>query len=117
MRWLDHREQGPTLEDQYAPAHEINLVLDGTLARIVETDRLRVNSLHAQGVDRLGDGLIAEAHAPDGVVEAIRVADASAFALAVQWHPEWRAVDTPSSKALFAAFGRACAERAQTRGH
>lgn len=113
---LDHREQGPTLEDQYAPAHEINLVSDGMLARFVETDRLRVNSLHAQGVDRLGNGLVAEAHAPDGVVEAIRVADAQAFALAVQWHPEWRAVDTPSSKALFAAFGQACAERARTRG-
>ncbi len=113
---LDHREQGPTLEDQYGPAHEIELIPDGELARIVQTKSLRVNSLHAQGIDQLGPGLIAEARAPDGVVEAIRLADASAFALAVQWHPEWRAAETPSSKALFAAFGEACAERARTRG-
>lgn len=113
---LDHREQGPTLEDQYGPAHEIELVPDGELARIVQSNTLRVNSLHAQGVARLGAGLRAEAHAPDGVVEAIRLADASAFTLAVQWHPEWRAVENPSSKALFAAFGKACAERARTRG-
>ena len=42
-----------------------------------------MNSLHAQGIDRLGPGVIAEAHAPDGVVEAIRLADADAFTLAV----------------------------------
>ncbi len=113
---LDHREQGPTLEDQYAPIHEVVLVDGGALASILSTDRLRVNSLHSQGIDRLGDGLVAEAHAPDGVVEAIRVADARAFALAVQWHPEWRAAETPSSKALFAAFGTACRKRARDRG-
>lgn len=113
---LDHREQGSTLEDQYGPSHEIELTPDGELARIVQSNALHVNSLHAQGVDRLGDELLAEAHAPDGVVEAIRLADAAAFTLAVQWHPEWRAVETPSSKALFAAFGEACAERARTRG-
>lgn len=113
---LDHREQGTTLEEQYDPAHEVALAPEGELARIVQSSTLRVNSLHAQGVVRLGAGLLAEAHAPDGVVEAIRLADAPAFTLAVQWHPEWRAVETPSSKALFAAFGKACTERARTRG-
>ena len=111
----DHREQGDTLEDQYGPAHDVALTPGGELTRIVQAEALRVNSLHAQGIDRLGERLIAEAHAPDGLIEAIRVADARAFTLAVQWHPEWRAVDTPSSKALFAAFGAACASRADAR--
>jgi len=37
----------------------------------------------------LGRDLNVEARAPDGVIEAFRVADASAFALGLQWHPEW----------------------------
>lgn len=112
---FDHRERGATLEAQYAPQHDVELVPDGALAKIVGEDQLHVNSLHAQGVDRLGKGLVAEAYAADGVVEAIRLAEAQAFTLAVQWHPEWYAAETPSSKALFGAFGAACVERARAR--
>jgi len=112
---LDHREQGETLEDQYAPIHDIEIAPGSRLAEILGTGLLTVNSLHGQGIDRLGDGLVAEAVAPDGVVEAIRAPEAPAFTLAVQWHPEWRAAETPSSKALFAAFGDACRERASVR--
>ena len=39
----------------------------------------------------------------------------AAFALAVQWHPEWRVLDNPVSRRLFAAFGAACRVRAQAR--
>jgi putative glutamine amidotransferase len=67
-----------------------------------------VNSIHNQGVERLGDGLVAEATAPDGLVEAFSVKDAKAFALAVQWHPEWKYVDNPLSVSLFKAFGEDC---------
>ncbi len=56
-----------------------------------------------------------EARAPDGVVEAFRVRTAPRFALAVQWHPEWQVMANPFSRALFAAFGQASRERAQTR--
>jgi putative glutamine amidotransferase len=61
-------------------------------------------------VDRLGDRLVVEARAPDGVVEAFRVRDAKQFALAVQWHPEWKAMSNPFSRALFARFGDAARE-------
>ena len=47
-----------------------------------------VNSLHQQGVKDLAARLTAEAHAPDGLIEAFRVTDAQTFAYAVQWHPE-----------------------------
>lgn len=104
----DHREnKDEPLDVQYAPAHDVTLEPDGLLAKLAGTDRVSVNSLHSQGVDRLGPGLAVEARAPDGLIEAFRVKDAPAFALAVQWHPEWRVMSNEFSKALFAAFGRA----------
>jgi putative glutamine amidotransferase len=66
-----------------------------------------VNSLHWQGVDRLGEGLAVEAVAEDGTVEALRVEAARAFALAVQWHPEHRFDENPVSRAIFGAFADA----------
>jgi len=85
--------------------------LDG----VFSSDRVRVNSLHSQGIDRLGDELAVEARAPDGVIEAFRVTGARSFALAVQWHPEWQVMSNPFSQALFAAFGEASRERAQSK--
>jgi putative glutamine amidotransferase len=82
------------------------------LRGLVRAARITVNSLHGQGVRRLGSGLAVEAVAPDGVIEAFRVETAPAFALAVQWHPEWQAMDDSLSRALFAAFGAASSERA-----
>jgi putative glutamine amidotransferase len=37
---------------------------------------------------------------------------AKAFALGVQWHPEWRVSKDPFSLAIFKAFGDACREYA-----
>ena len=82
---------------------------------IAGTERLQVNSLHWQGVQELGKGLSVEARAPDGLIEAFRVADAKSFALGLQWHPEWRFAENPFSRALFAAFGAACRGRASDR--
>jgi putative glutamine amidotransferase len=112
----DHREdkKGP-LDLQYGPAHEVELTRDGVLRRLAGSDRVIVNSVHAQGVQKLGDRLEVEARAPDGLVEAFRVRDAQQFALAVQWHPEWQVMSNPFSRALFAAFGDAARERAQGR--
>jgi gamma-glutamyl-gamma-aminobutyrate hydrolase PuuD len=50
-----------------------------------------VNSLHGQGVDRLGKGLIVEAMSPDGVIEGLRYDDETQFIVGVQWHVEWEA--------------------------
>ena len=56
--------------------------------------------------------LAVEARAPDGVIEAFRVANAPSFALGLQWHPEWQFERNPFSRALFAAFGEASRRRA-----
>ena len=106
---LDHRGGPGTKPEQYRPKHEV--ALRGRLAAIAGRDRIQVNSVHEQAVDRLAPGLVAEATAPDGTIEGVRVEGAS-FALAVQWHPEWDYAADPHSTALFRAFGDAC--RAQT---
>jgi putative glutamine amidotransferase len=109
----DHREdlEAP-LDVQYGPAHDVELVAGGTLERLAGTNRIRVNSLHSQGVQTLGRDLAIEAKSPDGVIEAFRVRTAPSFALALQWHPEWKFQTNPFSRALFAAFGQAVHERA-----
>jgi putative glutamine amidotransferase len=48
-----------------------------------------------------------EARANDGTIEAVRPEFAKNFALAVQWHPEWRFAENRISQALFSAFGKA----------
>jgi len=113
---LDHRDDGTQpLEVQYGPAHDVTLEPGGVLRALAPDDRIRVNSLHSQGIDRLGEELAVEARAPDGVIEAFRVRDAQRFALAVQWHPEWKVMSNPFSRALFAAFGQASRERASVK--
>lgn len=114
--YMDHRDdESQPLEVQYGPAHDVILEPGGLLRALAGTDRLRVNSLHSQGVERLGRGLEVEARAPDGVIEAFRVKDAAQFALAVQWHPEWQLSSNEFSRALFAVFGTAARERARVR--
>jgi putative glutamine amidotransferase len=116
--YLDHRDDTTQpLDVQYGPAHDVVLEPGGLFHRLANADRIRVNSLHSQGIDRLGRGLAVEARAPDGVVEAFRVEDAARFAVAVQWHPEWKVMSNPFSRALFAAFGASCRDRASMKGH
>jgi len=109
---MDHRENAQLpLEQQYELAHEVILEPAGMLRRMAGTDRIRVNSLHGQGVRELGPGLAVEARATDGVIEAFRVERAPRFALALQWHPEWRVSGNAFSRVLFAEFGAACRAR------
>ena len=113
---IDHRDdESQPLEVQYGPAHDVTLEPGGVLRGLASSDRIRVNSLHNQGIDRLGTELAVEARAPDGVIEAFRVRAAQTFALAVQWHPEWQVMSNPFSRALFAAFGQASRERGQSK--
>ncbi|MGU7780185.1 gamma-glutamyl-gamma-aminobutyrate hydrolase family protein [Burkholderia sp. PU8-34] len=117
--FADHRERpADPLESQYGPAHVVRFATNGMLQRIARgAPDATVNSLHDQGIARLGAGLIVEATAPDGLIEAISVRGARAFALGVQWHPEWRYAEQPLSRDIFAAFGAACRARMTHRIH
>jgi putative glutamine amidotransferase len=108
----DHREdKEQPLDVQYGPAHEVVLEPGSWMRALAGAERIRVNSLHAQGVERLAPGLEVQARASDGLIEAFRVRSSPAFALAVQWHPEWQVTKNPFSMALFAEFGKAARHR------
>jgi putative glutamine amidotransferase len=115
---LDHRDKpGDPLDIQYGPAHAVQLTPGGKLAQMLGSEReIMVNSLHSQGVDSLAPGLVVEATADDGLVEAYTVATAPGFTLAVQWHPEWRLSTNQDSMNIFKAFGQACRAYQQHRG-
>ena len=88
-------------------AHGVRLVPGGWLHRVAKQDLLAVNSLHNQGIDRLAPGLVAEAVAPDGTIEAVRHRHSAALAVGVQWHPEYDFEIDAVSRGIFAAFGEA----------
>jgi len=113
-----HDHRAPKSEDRderFAIRQDVHILPNGMLGEIIGAGTIRVNSLHRQAIDRLGEGLVVEATAPDGTIEAVSVAGAPTFALGVQWHPEyWVRTDPPSAK-LFAAFGAAIRKRMTER--
>lgn len=112
----DHREPDTQdLDHMYGPAHPVRLAAGSWLQGWLGCDSVQVNSIHQQGIKRLADGLVAEALAEDGLVEAYRFDKAPGFAYAVQWHPEWKYWDNKASQAIFKAFGDACRERRMRR--
>ena len=112
---MDHRGGEGEPAHVYRYQHEVAFAPGGHFARISGGRAgIRVNSVHGQGVDRLAPGLAVEATAPDGTIEAFRV-EGAAFALATQWHPEWRYWEDDFSTALFAAFGAAVRDHAARR--
>jgi putative glutamine amidotransferase len=80
-----HRQTEPAT----ATTHTVHVEPGTTLARIVGTDVLRVNSFHHQAVDVLGRGLRPVAYAADGIVEAVEGGwESNRLVLGVQWHAE-----------------------------
>jgi len=119
--FMDHREADhPDLAVQYAPAHAVNVQPGGVFAALDLPPVIQVNSIHGQGIDRLAPGLRVEAIAPDGLIEAFSVdrgpvEHGQAFAVGVQWHPEWQVLSNPPYLSIFQAFGDACRQRAALR--
>jgi putative glutamine amidotransferase len=112
---MEHREdESQPRSIQYAPVHRVRLTAGGVLNRTFGVDDIQVSSVHWQGIDRLGEGLLVEAVADDGLIEAVTLRDAKALVVGVQWHPEWFAED-PHGRLLFRRFGRAC--RLRQRSH
>jgi putative glutamine amidotransferase len=92
-------------------AHAIRVTQGSLLHRLAGAREIGVNSLHNQGIDRLAPGLVVEGTAPDGTIEAVRVADSRGFAFGVQWHPEYDFEHNAVSRRIFEAFGRAVVDR------
>jgi gamma-glutamyl-gamma-aminobutyrate hydrolase PuuD len=91
----DLQASGATANEHYRAelydehAHEIEFATGGWLSSLYGgLARGRVNSIHHQGVHRLGRELVIEALSGDGVVECIRHVSLP-FVVGVQWHPEF----------------------------
>ncbi len=110
--WEDPDE---SLDETYAERHFVTCTPGGALERITRMGRFPASSLHSQGVKRLGDGLVAEAHADDGLVEAFRWHDPEVFAWGFQFHPEWGWRWHPAYGRIMNAYVRACRERMARR--
>lgn len=95
-------------------AHTVRVVEGTRLHRLAGASEFQVNSMHHQGIDRLGLGLVASAFAPDGVVEGVeRVGEH--FLVGVQWHPEVLVDGDRRMRQLFEDFIAAAREYREMR--
>jgi len=101
---IAHNQDTPA----HQASHDVSIAPGSQLARMISANKIPVNSFHRQGVIQTGAGVIASAHAPDGLVEAIEWPD-HPFALGVQWHPEWSV--SPHDDEVMQAFIRASTTR------
>jgi putative glutamine amidotransferase len=111
-RW-DHR--APVTDDQtkrFEIRQKVHVKPGSCLAGIIGAGDVVVNSLHRQAVERLAANLEVEAVADDGTIEAVSVKAAKAFAVGVQWHPEFWAKQDAPSRAIFESFGNAARDHA-----
>ncbi len=102
-----HAPDGASFDAMFDHLHPVALTPGGVLADAFGRDHLQVNSVHYQGIEKLGEGLSVEAVAPDGLVEAISANIAGSQVLGVQWHPEWQADRHPDSQVFFRLMGHA----------
>ncbi len=111
MPRLANGEIHPDPEVVFADRHEVALTPQGRFATLLGCEKIRVNSLHGQGIEAPGGRVFVEGIAEDGTIEAISIADAPGFALGVQWHAEYDPQTNPINRTLFKAFGAALQDR------
>lgn len=105
---MDHRAPASEIQaERFAIRHPVHIKAGSCLAAVMNSDAIQVNSVHRQAIDRPAPQLEIEAVADDGTIEAVSVKNARAFAVGVQWHPEYWVKTDNSSRRIFAAFGDA----------
>ncbi len=104
---LHHAPPDASLPAMFEHTHRVTPVAGGIVATALGKAPIVVNSVHFQAVQILGQDLVAEAHADDGLVEAFSARVGGAQVLGVQWHPEWDVDRNPQSRWFFAALGQA----------
>lgn len=70
------------------PRKTVRVEPESRLAGILGPDPTRVNALHRQSVDRLGESLRAVAWDESDIVQAVELTG-DRFVIGVQWHPEY----------------------------
>lgn len=102
-----HAQADANLSEMFAFGHDIELTTNGTLHRYARADRLSVNSVHFQAIDRLAEGLVVNATGPDRIIEAVAATHTPAPVFAVQWHPEWQPENRQHDLAFWHYLGEA----------
>lgn len=112
--------EAPAIKHDYYPsqgfsrdhlAHPANVTENSRMHDVYGATEIQVNSMHHQGIKKLGDGLAATIHAPDGLIEGIE-GTGDSFVMGVQWHPEMLIDSDAGTRRLFTQFRDACAEYA-----
>lgn len=97
------------VEGHWMSEHRVNVVHGTRLAAALGTTELKhCYSVHHQGLDSLGDGVVPVAFDDEGMVEAVEFRDAS-WVVGVQWHPEDTTSTEPAQQRLFDEFVRRAA--------
>ena len=93
-------------EDRYKLSHSVKIHKNTFLHNIVGCDAGQVTSTHHQAVEKTAPGMIASAHAPDGITEAIEWEKPSdkPFLIGIQWHPERMDTANPLSGNVLKSF-------------
>jgi putative glutamine amidotransferase len=84
--------------------HDVKLMTGSRIAEAVGAEVVSSSSHHHQGIDRLGDGIVATGATEDGLVEAIETE--RGWIVGAQWHPEDTAASDPAQQGLFDALVR-----------
>jgi len=94
---LAHEQANPRTE----AGHRVHVARGTLLHRITGADELAVNSAHHQAAKEVGQGVVVNATAEDGVIEGIEH-PGYRFCLGVQWHPEY--LISPGDGRILEAF-------------
>jgi putative glutamine amidotransferase len=87
--------------------HRIQIQPGTRLQKIVKQRVLEVNTTHHQAIKRLGNGLVVNAIAEDGLIEGVE-SSFDSFILGLQWHPEVLATKNRCQRRIFSAFVEVC---------
>ena len=102
-REVSHRHEEP----RGFTSHEI-IIHDGTpLDALLNKNSIVINSMHHQAIKTLGEGLVAMAHSPDGIIEAVYM-PGKRYVMAYQWHPEERFDEVEHNRLIMTDFIEHC---------
>jgi putative glutamine amidotransferase len=107
---VNHNQKAP----RDYPYHSIAIKQESLLFRVLQAEKIRVNTYHHQAAKQVKAPLVVSAVAADGVIEAIE-STLHTYVLGVQWHPEGMAIShDPHAKRLFSVFIEACEQKNNT---
>lgn len=100
-----YRSHSINIMDRTYPVHSVKLKKDSLLSKIMKAEETLVNSLHHQGIDKLGESLVDVAISEDGIIEAFEIENISdRFLLGIQWHAENTSIKFQNHQNIFDYF-------------